>query len=335
MAKKDQKALNNTQSTITEQFAEIAKDLFSIEVNIILRDNITAQKMPNSRHALLDIGKEYCAALDEMEVWRQQYRQQPGAKSVLFEENMFDMMRRDLGYVTEEELSRRKSIEPVDEDKIVSHKVGVELGGFDAFDVLRNWADSIIDDMNKEIFLSPYQLSTLPRIKDNADLIKGMYSALCRRDPILNDPSLPDEQNLEKQLALMPEDRMNPNTIVNVSKRVNYQRAIELTNEYSRSDLVNLDEIPPLPISEAHLVTIRKIWELGTEVIAMQTIVQVDGDVITRLNPYYMDETRYPKLQEYHNRGVSIALEHWSNLVNVAKELIVATTKAISGKVSG
>ena len=55
---------------------------------------------------------------------------------------------------------------------------------------------------------------------------------------------------------------------------------------------------------------IRKVWELGTEVIAMQTIVQVDGDVITRLNPTYMNEKRYPNLQTYHNEGVNIALRH-------------------------
>jgi hypothetical protein len=334
MAKKEQKAAGESRSTITDQFVDIATDLFSIEVNIILRDNITAQKMPNVRHALLDIGKEYCAALAEMEIWRQQYRQQQGMSSVSLQDNIFDTMRQELGYVTEQELLQRNDAELMNKDMIVSHRVDTELGGFDAFDVLRNWADSIIDDMNKEIFLSPYQLSVLPRIKDNADVIKGIYSTLCRHDLVLNDPDLPDERNLEKQLELMPEDRMNPNTIVKVSKWLNFERTIELTNGYSRSDLVNSDDIPPLPISEAHLVTIRKIWELGTEVIAMQTIVQVDGDVITRLNPYYLDETRYPKLQDYHNRGVSVALEHWVNLVNVAKELIVATTQAISGKVS-
>ena len=333
-------AEKETESTFTrasKQFSTIAQDLFNIEVNIILRNNISAQKMPNPRHALLDIGKEYCAALEGMEMNRQDYNRDPNAKSLFFEEaDMFEMMRQDLGFMTGDEFDERlrsKSVfDEVDEDKVVSHKVGSELGGFDAFDVLRTWADSLIDDENKNKFLDPAQLAVLPRIKDNADLIKGMYSAFCRRDPNLNDPNRPEEENLEKLLAMREaESRISPNTIVKLSKQIDYKRTIDLTNEYSRSDLVNRDDIEPLPIRESDLMSIRKIWELGTEVIAMQTIVQIDGDVITRLNPNFLDETKYPRLHDYHNKGVNIALAHWSTLVNVAKELIVATVRGISG----
>jgi len=345
MAEKEPESALNRAS---KQFSTITQDLFSIEVNIILRNNITAQKMPSPRHALLDIGKEYCAELDAMETRRQDYNRDPNEKSVLFEdEDMFEKMRHKLGYMTEdeydeelEERSRSKSIfdeeDEVDEDMVVSHKVGSELGGFDAFDVLRNWADDLIDDEEKEEFLLPDQLAVLPRIKDNADLIKGMYSAICRRDPILNDPNRPEDENLEKLLEKREaESRISPNTIVKLSKRIDYKRAIDLTNEYSRSDLVNSDDIESLPIRESDLMSIRKIWELGAEVIAMQTIVQIDGDVITRLNPNFLDEAQYPKLHDYHNQGVNIALAHWNSLVTVAKELLVATAKGISASVSG
>lgn len=321
----------------SNQFSTIAQDLFNIEVNIILRNNITAQKMPSPRHALLDIGKEYCAALTAMEKQRQRYNRDPNEKSIFFEdENMFEKMRQELGYITEEEQDERRRSKTVfaevDEDMVVSREIGAELGGFDAFDVLRNWADSLIDDENKERFLLPDQLAVLPRIKDNADLLKGMYSAICRRNKKLNAPSRPADKNLEKLLKKREaESRISPNTIVKLSKRIDYELTIDLTNEYSRSDLVNRDDIEPLPIRDADLVSIGKIWELGTEVIAMQTIVQIDGDVITRLNPNFMDEARYPKLHDYHTQGVNIALKHWSDLVQVAKELIVATTRGIIG----
>ncbi len=333
MAEKDSES---TLARASKQFSIIAQDLFSIEVNIILRNNISAQKMPNPRHALLDIGKEYCAALEGMEMNRQEYNRDPNAKSLFFEEDMFEMMRQDLGFMTGDEFDERqrsKSVfDEVDEDKVVSHNVGSELGGFDAFDVLRTWADSLIDDENKGKFLDPAQLAVLPRIKDNADLIKGMYSMLCRRDPILNAPNRPEGENLERLLEMREaESRITPNTIVKLSKLIDYNRTIDLTNEYSRSDLVNRDDIEPLQIRDSDLMSIRKIWELGTEVIAMQTIVQIDGDVITRLNPNFLDETKYPRLYDYHNKGVNIALAHWSTLVSVAKELIVATARGISG----
>ena len=324
----------NAFSTVSDQFTNIAQDLFNIEVNIILRDNITAQKMPNPRHALLDIGKEYCKALDEMEVWRQHYRRKTDPELQQPADELFEVMRREFGYLTEDE-GVAQNIDMENYERRVSHNVSDELGGFDAFDVLRNWANSFIDDLAKDIYLSPAQLSVLPRIKDNADLIKGMYSSICRRDPKLNDPKLPPEKNLAERLSLMPEDKMNPNTVVNLSKEIDPVHTVDLTNEYTRSDLVNKAGIQPLPLRDSEMVMIRKVWELGTEVIAMQTIVQVDGDVITRLNPIYLDEAAYPKLHDYHNRGVNIALEHWSNLVNVAKELIVATAKGLSDRLSG
>ena len=87
MAEKDSES---TLARASKQFSTIAQDLFSIEVNIILRDNISAQKMPNPRHALLDIGKEYCAALEGMEMNRQEYNRDPNAKSLFFEEDMFE-----------------------------------------------------------------------------------------------------------------------------------------------------------------------------------------------------------------------------------------------------
>ncbi|MBE2221332.1 MAG: hypothetical protein IAF02_07315 [Anaerolineae bacterium] len=331
MADKDP---GSTLSTVSDQFTNIAQDLFNIEVNIILRNNITAQKMPNPRHALLDIGKEYCKALDEMEVWRRHYYSQKSEEQAQpSDDALFEVMRREFGYLTEDEGSAQ-NIDMANYERRVSHNVSDELGGFDAFDVLRNWADSFMDDLAKDIYLSPEQLSILPRIKDNADLIKGMYSSICRRDPVLNDPKKPPEKNLAKRLELMPEDKMNPNTVVKLSKEIDPAHTIDLTNEYTRSDLVNKAGIQPLPLRDSEMVMIRKVWELGTEVIAMQTIVQVDGDVITRLNPIYLDETTYPRLHDYHNKGVNIALEHWSSLVNVAKELIIATARGISGRLS-
>jgi hypothetical protein len=333
MADKDP---SNTLSSVSDQFTNIVQDLFNIEVNIILRDNITAQKMPNPRHALLDIGKEYCKALDEMEVWRRHYyiTQANEQETEPSNEVMFNVMRRKFGFLTEEE-GRAQNIDMETYERRVSHDVCDELGGFDAFDVLRHWADSFVKDLAKDIYLSPAQLSVLPRIKDNADLFKGMYSYICRRDPVLNDPKKPLEENLAEQLRQMPEEKMNPNTVVNLSKKIDPKRTIDLTNEYSRSDLVNLEDIQPLPLRDSDLVMIRKVWELGTEVIAMQTIVQVDGDVITRLNPAFLDEKKYPKLYDYHNKGVDIALEHWASLINIAKELVVSTARGISDRLRG
>ena len=61
----DKEEDNNNKNIVT-QFKDIATDLLNIEVNTILDKHISAQKMPNVRHALIDIGLEYHAALTEM-----------------------------------------------------------------------------------------------------------------------------------------------------------------------------------------------------------------------------------------------------------------------------
>lgn len=331
-----------TQSQISQQFTDIAKDLFNIEVNLILRNNITAQKMPSPRHALLDIGKAYCAALQEMEIWRQDYMHRMGQDAMDTDQSMFTVRRREMGYFTPAESVSRLG---EGQKRLVSHNMEDEMGGFDAFDVLRNWANSFMNDLARDIYLSAEQIAILPRIKENADLFKGMFSALCMRDDILNGSNPtesavvqdPPRANLTQQLEAMrkqSEDKITPDTVVNLSKALNPKRTAGLANEYSRADLVTRDDIAPLPLREQELVMIRKIWELGTEVIAMQTIVQLDGDVITRLDPYYMNEKKYPRLHDYHNEALNVALKHWSDLVSVASSLIQAAVKGFSSRVT-
>ena len=252
-----------------QRFTDIATDLFNIEVNTILRDNITAQKMPNSRHALIDIGKMYKKALAKMEAAYGKAADGGVARS---------------GVIHASQTT----------PEMLTHSVGQCYGSFNGFSGLREWASRLLNDVyTGKIALEPDQTAILPRIKDNSDLLKGMFTNLVRAHPNSPDWAL-------------------------------------LTNNYSRTELNGMETIPALPLNEQQLVLIRKIWELGTEVIVMQTIVQVDGDVITRLNPSYLQSAHYEKMRDYHNKGIEIALEHWAGLVTVAKELMVAAVEGIA-----
>jgi hypothetical protein len=159
-------------------------------------------------------------------------------------------------------------------------------------------------------------------------MLKGMLSTICRRDNQLK------EKGLAKELEKIPRAKLTPNTVVELSQQLDLERTLVLTNQYTRSEIVNDESIPPLPVKDSELVLVRKVWELGTEVIAMQTIIQVDGDVITRLNPSFMDEKKYPDLKTHHNDGVAIALKHWGDLITIAKELVLAVGQGVASKLS-
>lgn len=85
---------------------------------------------------------------------------------------------------------------------------------------------------------------------------------------------------------------------------------------------VDLDDIP-----RDDLITIRKAWEMGTEVVAMQTVVQLDGDIVTRLNSAYA-ASRHQPVRDLHRETVGSALEHWRFLVET---LVTIAKSAVSG----
>ena len=70
-------------------------------------------------------------------------------------------------------------------------------------------------------------------------------------------------------------------------------------------------------LSPEDTVALRKIWELGMEPIAAQTVIQLSGDVITRLHPKFASG-QHPMLLELHRAGTATASEMWSSLVDTA-----------------
>ena len=79
-----------------------------------------------------------------------------------------------------------------------------------------------------------------------------------------------------------------------------------------------------LQLSADDVLIVRKVWEVGTESIAMQTVAQIDGDVVTRIQ-----EARATladrQVHDLHREAVGNAMKHWQFLVET---LVTVTTKA-------
>jgi len=97
------------------------------------------------------------------------------------------------------------------------------------------------------------------------------------------------------------------------------------TATLNRSSADGVEGAAVTELSGDDVITVRKAWEMGTEVVAMQTVIQLDGDFVTRLNEAYTSEERRP-IRELHEASVSSALEHWRFLVDT---FVSVTTKAI------
>ncbi|HUB13583.1 MAG TPA: hypothetical protein VMB34_16665 [Acetobacteraceae bacterium] len=68
-----------------------------------------------------------------------------------------------------------------------------------------------------------------------------------------------------------------------------------------------------LPAEQA--ILLRKIWEIGTETVVMQTVVQIDGDVVTRIQPGHQT-TADTALHAAHRQSVEVSFRYWQFLVD-------------------
>ena len=84
-------------------------------------------------------------------------------------------------------------------------------------------------------------------------------------------------------------------------------------------------------LSAADRGLIRKIWELGVEEVMVQTVIQIEGDVTNRISPLAGDPERAHVL-DLHQRGIDTSLRMWGDMVRVAKDLVQAVFNALGGR---
>jgi hypothetical protein len=95
-----------------------------------------------------------------------------------------------------------------------------------------------------------------------------------------------------------------------------------------------VDELPAAtgvkPLDLARRLTlkqrllIRKMWEIGTEEVVVQTCISLDGDVVTRIDPQLLDESADLRevLLGVHRESTSVSIRFWSALVSTATNLL-------------
>jgi hypothetical protein len=98
----------------------------------------------------------------------------------------------------------------------------------------------------------------------------------------------------------------------------------------SRSSDDGAEHTTTKTLSDEDMITVRKAWDMGTEVVALQTVVQLDGDIVTRINEAYTSDRARP-VRELHRQGVSNAVEHWKYLVDTLKSVVGAGLSKLTG----
>ena len=76
-----------------------------------------------------------------------------------------------------------------------------------------------------------------------------------------------------------------------------------------------------LTLTSEHLITLRKIWEVSTNTVVMQTVVQLDGDIVTRIHASHASASS-ASLHQLHREAVASAMQNWQFLATTLAELV-------------
>jgi hypothetical protein len=68
------------------------------------------------------------------------------------------------------------------------------------------------------------------------------------------------------------------------------------------------------------MVQLRKVWEIGTEEVVMQTVLWIDGDATQRVHPAYVDKA-HEQLLGIHVASVTASLSYWKSLGDIVVSL--------------
>jgi len=82
-----------------------------------------------------------------------------------------------------------------------------------------------------------------------------------------------------------------------------------------------------LPLTSDEMVTLRKVWEIGVEIVVMQTVIQLDGDIITRIQRGQEAAANKP-LHDLHQEAVGNALRHWQFLAQTVAQFLTSTLRS-------
>ena len=132
------------------------------------------------------------------------------------------------------------------------------------------------------------------------------------------------------------ENAENLNVLQRIQNNSNQLKAllkgdtVEQRNDLTRVEIRNQfdKELKDLSLERKDHLTVRKLWELGLETIAIQTIIELDGDVTTRIHPQYSTDDN-ATLHKLHHSSVDLSYNYWLSLIKLIGEVFNTVLKNV------
>jgi len=288
----------SVNKNLGEEIGSTLYDLTHLEVNTIIKDEMSASKAPASPRLLLhSLATKYGLKLISLGEEYGELLGQPKESEL----NLFrgQMVYLGSGYKSFKELSTR---------------------AYAARMLLKNWKN---DDSFKpdKIASDIMMLKRIEAISDDIRRILVMKGV----DPFyMQDPNQMDKNQVDPLQAIQV--KVGDGQANAIADPVIVP--IYVKNDFDNPETVK--DFRAMPGSEAakydlnldlrQLLVIKKANDIGTERVVLQTIISIDGDVTTRISKSFADQP-VTFINTMHQDAIGISVEFWKSLVNVVVEL--------------
>lgn len=257
-----------TFATFGGKLADLADDLFHLEVNTILKDGIEARKMPSPAHAMLDLLGDYA-------YWLQQLEKSAAAAA----RNRLPAPNAGAADEPQEPdeaqckvLASAEHTATVDDFPLVTsvHRVLAPK----AFDVVRLKARQMLGDGG--LLIPPPDQTVVMRIMQSCSELSAMLAALSGN---------------QGWATVIGKTRAEMRQI--------YQAAV------AAAGLEGGDQ-----------AVLRKMWDIGVEKVLFQTVVGLDGDIVTAIQRG-CETVEYQPLRDLHLATTRQSISCWETIVTI------------------
>lgn len=90
------------------------------------------------------------------------------------------------------------------------------------------------------------------------------------------------------------------------------------------------NELIDISIDPHYVALIRKSWDMGVEQVVMQTVVQIDGDMISRIQKGFENE-EHRGLQQLHLETCRMGVETWETMTRLVIHFIRGVGQVFMG----
>lgn len=283
-------------------FAELARGLLTLEINTVEKDGMSAQKMPSAPNALIEVAQVYWDLL-----CRRSYDFGRAGKPL---PEWANILSKDFDW------GREPFPQSGDADRPIGSPAGEPRPPGHHPTFLREAPATVTTDTLDHLreiatWLAEMQLRTCAV----ADGRSKMFSEL--RDKLtaahIEDARRARRGFRAEERSIFHRIRRNCDQFKQITKRLD----IEITRDTSCEHFTSAD-----------VVQIRKAWDIGTEIVLMQTVIQIDGDVVNRFQKG-IDDVSHAQLHALHAGAVDLSFKYWRWMIDALAKMASASVAAL------